>query len=116
MLENLKKIVSNIQAASKTKKKRWLFVLSALAMVLVVSFWITHLDKTIVGLGTLEPTQPNNQSQVQISKESPWQVFVTGLKAVTGQIKDLINTTRKITIEANSSDSTSTLGEIIPQQ
>jgi flagellar basal body-associated protein FliL len=115
MLENLKKIVSNIQAASETKKKRWLFILSVLIMVLVVSFWMAYLNKTIVNLGTTEQAESNNQPQ-QISKESPWQVFITGLKTVTTQIKDLINTTRKITIETNPSNTTSTLEEIIPQQ
>ncbi len=116
MLENLKKIVQNIQAASETKKKRWLFVLSALAMILVVGFWVAYLNKTIVNLGPAEPTESTNQPSIQISKESPWQVFVTGLKAITSQIKDLIAATHKISIEVNSSNSTSSSEEIIPKQ
>ena len=116
MLENLKKIVQNIQAASETKKKRWLFILSALAMMLVVGFWVAYLNKTIVNLGPAEPAESTNQPPIQISKESPWQVFVTGLKAVTSQIKDLIAATRKITVEANPSNSTSSPEKIIPKQ
>lgn len=116
MLENLKKIVQNIQEANETKKKRWLFVLSTLIMILVVGFWVACLSKTIVNLGPAEPTESTNQPPIQISKESPWQVFVIGIKAIASQIKDLIAATNKMSLEVNPSDFASSSEEIIPKQ
>lgn len=116
MFKSLKKIIQNIQTAEESKKKRWLIILSAIAMILVIGSWVAYLNKTIVNLNPAGSTQENNQSPVQISKESPWQTFLTGLKTVTGQINELIVMTRKITIEANNPDSATSSDGIIPQQ
>ncbi|MEK7624314.1 MAG: hypothetical protein AAB404_01115 [Patescibacteria group bacterium] len=114
MFKNLKKVVQNIQTADETKKKRWLFVLSALAMIIVISSWVVYLNKTIVNLGPAE-SEKNNQPLVKIPKESPWQVFLTGLKIITSQIKELVATTREISIESGAVDFATSSEKISPK-
>ncbi len=102
MFKNLKKIIQNIQAADEAKKKRWLFILSATTMILVISFWAVYLNKTIINLGPKAATEStDNQSSVQTSKESSWRVFLNGLKTIASQIKELITATRNISIDIN---------------
>jgi len=112
MFKNLKNFIQNLQAAEETKKKRWLFLLSAIAMILIIGSWSVYLNKTIVNLG---PAEPNNQPAAKISKESPWQVFLTGFKTIISQIKELIAATRKISIEGNNPNFAPNSEEIIPQ-
>ena len=47
MFENLKKFIQGLRTADETKKKRWLFILSALSMILIISFWAIYLNKNI---------------------------------------------------------------------
>ncbi len=105
MLKNLRKFFQNIQAADETKKKRWLFILSAIAMILIISFWAIYLNKTIVNSGQVATAEPtDNQASAQTPEESPWQVFLTGFKAIVGQIKELITVARKISVETVNPD------------
>lgn len=110
MFESLKKIIQNIQAADEAKKRLWLYILSAIAMILVISGWVVCLNKTIVSLNpektTTEATEPANPTETQEPKESPLKVFMTGLKTITGQIKELITTTREISVENNFNQTT----------
>jgi len=100
MFENLKKFTEDIQNAGSQTKKRWLFVFSALTMILVVGLWVIYLNETIASLA---PTNPVAQAPIESIKESPWQIFKTGLQTVTGQFKDMVTATRKISIEYNTS-------------
>jgi len=103
MLENFKKTIQNIQTAEDSKKKRWLFILSALAMILVIGVWTIYLNKIIVNLGPAETEKKTSQQQsIQIPEESSWQIFIAGLKTISSQIKELIAQTREISIEANN--------------
>lgn len=90
MFENLKKFIKNLQAADEARKKRWLFVLSAMMMIVVVGIWGLYIKKNI----------PNLEISEEISKQSSWQVFQKGLETVISQIKNLINAGREISIEA----------------
>ncbi len=115
MLKNLKKILQNIQAADETEKKHWLFILSAIAMILVIGFWAIYLNKTIANSGQTAATEPaNDQLSVQTPKESPWQVFLTGFKTIVGQIKELITTARKISVETTDNPNFTTSSLQIP--
>jgi len=114
MFENLKKFIQGLRTADETKKKRWLFILSALSMILIISFWAIYLNKTIVNLGPTEPKK-TGQSSIQISKESPWQVFLTGSKIIIGQIKELMTATREISIEGNSSNFATSSEAVSPE-
>ncbi|MDP3052782.1 MAG: hypothetical protein Q8N22_02400 [bacterium] len=103
MLKNLRKILQNIQAADETKKKHWLFILSAIAMILIISFWAIYFNKTIINSDQAAATEPaDNQSSAQTPKESSWQVFITGFKTIVGQIKELITAARKISVETDN--------------
>ena len=97
MFKNLKIFIQNLQAAEENKKKRWLFILSSAAMILVISAWLVYVNKTIVNLGALESTEPPTAPKT--TEESFWQVFSTGIKTITDQIKNLIKTGREISIE-----------------
>jgi len=102
MFKNLKKIIQNVQTADEAKKKRWLFVLSAITMILVIGFWAFYLNKTITSLRSPETAESaDNQPSIQDSKESAWQTFLTGFETLTSQIKELITATRNISIETN---------------
>ena len=70
-------------------------------MILVISAWLVYLNKTIVNLGTAESTE---QPTAKTVNEPFWQVFSTGIKTIADQIKNLIKTSREISIEGNSSD------------
>lgn len=91
MFENLKKFIKNLQAADEARKKRWLFVLSAVAMIVVVGVWGLYIKKSIPSLGVSEAIKES-------SKESSWQVFQKGLETIISQIKNLIKTGREISI------------------
>ena len=101
MFKNLKNFIQNLQAAEENKKKRWLFILSGAAMILVISAWALYINRTIVNLGTAEPTE---QPIAKTASEPFWQVFSTGIKTITDQIKNLIKTSREISIEGDSPD------------
>lgn len=88
MFESLKKFIENLQAADEARKKRWLFVLSAIMMIVVVGVWTLYIRKSM----------PNLKINEEISKESSWQVFRTGLETIISQIKNLIKTGREISI------------------
>lgn len=114
MFENLKRFIQNLQAADETKKKRWLFISSALAMILIIGFWAVYLNKTIVNLGPAK-SEKNNQPAIQIAKESPWQVFLTGFKIIISQTKALITATREISIEGGASNFSTSSEAISPE-
>lgn len=114
MFENLKKFIQGLQAADETKKKRWLFILSALSMILIISSWAIYLNKTIVNLGPTE-SKKTGQSSIQISKDSPWQVFLTGSKIIISQIKGLMTTTREISIEGDTPNVATSSEAISPE-
>lgn len=95
MFKDLKNFIKNLQAAKETTKRRWLFVLSAVAMILVIGSWTLYLNRTIVNLGETE----KNSSPTKISQESSWQVFLTGLKMIASQIKEKFTAGRQIYIE-----------------
>lgn len=105
MLKNLKKILQNIQTADETKKKSWLFILTAIAMILIIGSWVIYLNKTIANSGQAAKTEStDNQSPIQTSKESSWRVFLAGFKTIIGQIKELVTAARKISLEINNPD------------
>jgi len=99
MFKNLKKFIQNLQTAEESRKKRWLFILSSAAMILVISAWAVYVNKTIVNLGTAESTE---RPTAKTASEPFWQVFSTGIKTIADQIKNLIKTSREISIEGNS--------------
>lgn len=101
MFKNLKNFIQNLQTAGESRKKRWLFILSGVAMILVISVWALYINRTIVNLGTAESTE---RPTAETASEPFWQVFSTGIKTITDQIKNLIKTGREISIEGNSSD------------
>jgi hypothetical protein len=102
MFKNLKNFIQNLQTAGESRKKRWLFILSGAAMILVISVWALYINRTIVNLGTAESTK--QQTATKNASESFWQVFSTGIKTIADQIKNLIKTSREIIIEENSPD------------
>jgi len=88
MFESLKKFIVNLQKADEARKKRWLFILSALAIIVVVGGWVIYINKSVVNLEITKTTE-----------QSSWQVFQTGLKTIISQIKNLITASREISIE-----------------
>lgn len=81
MLKNIAKFIKELQDSDEKRKRRWLFVLSALAISIVIVCWLIHLNKVIIGLGAGAETA-NAQSS-----NSFWQTFLVGLKIIGGQIK-----------------------------
>jgi Tfp pilus assembly protein PilO len=88
MFESLKKFIVNLQKADEARKKRWLFILSALAIIVVVGGWVIYINKSVANLEITKTTE-----------QSSWQVFQTGLKTIISQIKNLITASREISIE-----------------
>ncbi|MFA5084108.1 MAG: hypothetical protein WC475_01835 [Candidatus Paceibacterota bacterium] len=113
MLKNLKEFLQNIQAADETKKKRWLFIFSAIAMILVVGFWAVYLNKTIANSGQTAATEPSSQSSAQTPKESAWRIFLSGFKTIVGQMKELFTAARKISVEIGNSGFATSSPEIL---
>jgi len=89
MFEGLKKSVENLQASDENRKKRWLFVLSGLAMIIVIGLWLLYMKNNII---------PASETPTAINSPSFWQTFKTGLATIINQVENLIKTNRVINI------------------
>ena len=71
-------------------------------MIIVISSWVVYLNKTIVNLGPAE-SEKTISHWLKFPKNPPGK-FLTGLKIITSQIKELVATTREISIESGAVD------------
>lgn len=100
MLKNLIKFIRELQVSDERRKKRWLFVLSAAAMILITICWLIYLNKVVLDLGAKTEITATNSSS------SFWRTFLLGLKILGEQaktifreIKDIVFNGREIKIE-----------------
>lgn len=86
-----KNFIEKLRSSDESVKIRWLIGLSAVAMIVVVSFWLVYLNYSIKTAGDSE----NQKSEIGF-----WRIFKTGLKVAGDSIKSNIkNFTSKISGE-----------------
>ena len=86
-----KNFIEKLQNSDESVKIRWLIGLSAVAMVIIVSFWLVYLNYSIKTAWDSE----NQKSEIEF-----WQIFKTGLKVAGISIKNNIKIfTSKISSE-----------------
>ena len=67
----MKLLIEKIQNSSEQTKKRWLFIFSAVSMIIIISLWLVYLNYS---LGEIAKDE---QTEIGFFK-----VFQTGLKVV----------------------------------
>lgn len=120
-LEKIRSFLHELQRSDRVRKKRWLFGLTATAMILVIILWAVYINN--VGLPALESSSASKQ-QIKKTEEnnlSTWEIFQRGLKEIFSDakkqfemskkmIEEQIQKTNEITIDATST-ATSTNNE-----
>jgi len=79
----IRELLEKIQNSDEKTKRRYLIIVSAVTMVLVIGLWLIYLKSTIsdVGQETINQTTSNTQF---------WQVFKNGLSITASSIKENI--------------------------
>ncbi|KKQ21789.1 hypothetical protein A2999_01360 [Candidatus Wolfebacteria bacterium RIFCSPLOWO2_01_FULL_38_11] len=70
----MKLLIEKIQNSSEQTKKRWLFIFSAVSMIIIISLWLVYLNYS---LGKTSEIAKDEQTEIGFFK-----VFQTGLKVV----------------------------------
>lgn len=76
-----KNFIEKLRNSDESAKMRWLIGLSAVAMVVIVSFWLVFLNYSIKTAGSSE----NQKSEIGF-----WRIFKAGLKVAGSSIKNNI--------------------------
>ncbi len=77
MPKSLKSFISELQQLDENSKKKWLFGLTAISVVIILLLWAIYLNATVVAVNDY-----NAQTKV-----SNWDVFKTGLEVVGDKVE-----------------------------
>lgn len=72
MLKILKDFVTELQQLEELGKKKWLVILTAVSVFVVIFLWVLYLNATVISVNS-----PNFRSQF-----SNWDIFKTGLSVI----------------------------------
>lgn len=78
-MNSIKSFIVKLQNSEDSIKKRWLIIMSGLAMIIIIAIWLVYLNNI---MGNIEKRE-NKQSETAF-----WQVFKTGLGIVGNSIKE----------------------------
>ena len=101
MFKNLLKFIEKIRNSHEEIRRRWLVILSGSSMVIVIALWVLYINVTIQNTPS-----PVTETVKETQNPGLAEVFLTGFKIVTAQIKDsatqIINSLRKQVLTPNS--------------
>jgi len=76
----IRELLTKIQNSDEKTKRRYLIIMSAITMILIIVLWLIYLKSTIQGVSQETVSQtPNTQF---------WQVFKNGLSITSQSIKE----------------------------
>ncbi len=77
MSKSLKNFIAELQELDEGSKKKWLFGLTTISVVIILLLWAMYLNVTVVAVDTRNaPTRVSN-----------WNVFKTGLEVIGDKIE-----------------------------
>ncbi len=105
----MKNFINKLQNSNETTKKLWLFILSGVSMMIVISFWVLYMDKTVAnvsGLNNSPSIAKSDSAVVQDTDktdkyETPgfFAIFSAGVKTIFDIVKDKLAIRNNIVIE-----------------
>jgi ATP-dependent Zn protease len=97
----IKNFISKIQQSDETTKRVWLFILSGVAMIIIVSLWVLYLNVTVAKVegpaGNTAIAQNNNTAE--IDEPGFFATFAAGVGIIFDQLKEKLSIKRNIFIE-----------------
>ena len=75
----LKNKLKEIQTSDQKTKRRWLVIMTALVMVIVISLWLVYLNQIV---------RPSPQESLPDTSAGNWQIFKNGLRVAFESIRD----------------------------
>lgn len=97
----IKNFIDRIQQSDETTKKVWLFILSGIAMIIIVSLWVLYLNITVAKVegpaGNAAIAQNNNAAE--IDEPGFFATFAAGVGIIFDQLKEKLSIKRNIFIE-----------------
>lgn len=85
MFKNLLKFIEKIRNSPEGIRRRWLVILSGSSMIVVIASWVLYINAVVQ-----DTPSPVTESVEKTQKPGLAEVFLTGLKIVTVQIKDSV--------------------------
>ena len=83
MLKAIANFITKLQSSDETTKKRWLIILSSVAMVIVVGLWVVYFNMTFPRTETITAAENNAaSSNVRVSLKNIKDTLQNGLKAI----------------------------------
>ena len=79
----MKNFIEKLQKSNEATKKKWLIILTVLAMIVVIGFWLAYLNLTIPKMPTKEVAMQTDQQ-----KSGFFTIFKAGVDSVFSQIKE----------------------------
>lgn len=81
--------LKEIQNSNQKTKRKWLVIMTALVMIIVIGLWLVYLNQIV---------RPSPQESLPDTSAGNWQIFKNGLKVAFESIRDgLSNLISKIT-------------------
>ncbi|TSC96491.1 MAG: hypothetical protein Athens071426_102 [Parcubacteria group bacterium Athens0714_26] len=100
-MDRFKKFIDGLGDLDEAAKKKLLWILTPVIMVVIIALWLVYINYNVVNLGG-DIRSEEQKNETISNKPSFFEVLNSGIKVVGAKIKEIFTKNRVIDIQGNN--------------